>query len=38
MPHRFKLHCSNSYVAVTLKLCIVKNGKFKEEKRPPKRP
>ena len=31
MPRRFKLHCSYSYIVVTLQLHIVKNGEFKEE-------
>ena len=31
MPRQFKLHCSYSYIAVTLQLCFVKNGEFKEK-------
>ena len=38
MPCCFKLHYSYSYIGVTLQLYIVKNSKFKEEKRPLKRP
>ena len=37
MPRCFQSHCSYSYIVITLRH-IVKNGEFKEEKWPPKRP